>query len=277
MRIADPSLGGYISVFVGPPLFLLVAFGMGDLHSIASFTWKGYLWLSVAGIIHFVLGRSSNYLSVKYLGANMASVFSALSLLYTVLLGILVLGERMTQNIVLGSLLIIVGPALLAWPQSKSGARTDKPGSSHLPRLSAKGVLAALLMGLFFGITPLFIKLGLKEGGSALAGAFVSYTSASLILGATMANGERRNGVVFMDRQAMLWFVFSGLLVSMAQLLRYTALRIIPISVAGPLIATSPVFMLALSFAINRRVETFRPNVIVGAVLVVLGTALVYR
>jgi drug/metabolite transporter (DMT)-like permease len=50
-----------------------------------------------------------------------------------------------------------------------------------------------------------------------------------------------------------------------------------PISVIGPLIATIPVFLLALSFAINRQIESFRLNVIIGAVLVVLGTVLLYR
>ena len=276
MRIKDAALGGYISVFVAPPLYLLVALVSGDLHNIAAFTWKGYLWLGTAGIIHFILGRSSNYWSLKHLGANMATVFSSLNLVYTILLGFFVLGEHITRNMALGSLLIIVGPALLAWPQHGGGPGTGDQ-SSNKPRLSREGIIAALLSGVFFGISPLFIKWGLAEGGSALAGIFISYSSASLILGMTMVSTVRRDAIVHMDRQALTCFVFSGFFVALAQLLRYVALKWDPISVVGPLIGTIPVFLLALSFVMNRKAESFRLNVIIGAILVALGAALVYR
>ncbi len=276
MRVKDASLGGYISVFVAPPLFLLVALILGDLPSIAAFTWKGYLWLGIAGIIHFVLGRSSNYWSVKYLGANMASVFSAVNIVYVILLGFFILGEHITRNMALGSLLIIIGPALLAWPQ-KGGNPGTEDQSGNKPRLSRNGIIAGLLTGLFFGITPLFIKLGLAEGGSALAGTLISYSSAMFILGISMVSTVRRDAVFRMERQAFVWFLLSGLFVALAQVSRYTALKLAPISVVSPLIATNTVFLLALSFVINRKTESFRLNVIIGALLVVLGAALVYQ
>jgi len=68
LRIKDPALGGYISVFVAPPLFLLAATAVSDLHSITTFTLNGYVFLAVAWIIHFVFGRSSSYWSINILG-----------------------------------------------------------------------------------------------------------------------------------------------------------------------------------------------------------------
>ncbi|MFZ3114711.1 MAG: EamA family transporter [Syntrophales bacterium] len=276
MRIKDVSLGGYVSVFVAPPLFLLVALILGDLPSIAAFTWKGYLWLGIAGIIHFVIGRSSNYWSVKYLGANMASIFTAANIIYVILLGYFVLGEHITRNMALGSLLIMVGPALLAWPQ-KGGDPGAGDQTASKPRLSRKGIIAGLLTGLFFGISPLFIKWGLAEGGSALAGTFISYSSAMFILGMSMVSTTRRDSVFHMERQAVVWFILSGLFTALAQISRYTALKLTPISIVGPLIATNTVFLLVLSFVINRKTESFRLNVIIGALLVVVGAALVYQ
>ena len=276
LRIRDAALGGYVSVFIAPPLFLLVALIIGDLHNIGQFTWKGYLWLAMAGIIHFVAGRSSSYWSLKYLGANMASVFSGLNLVYTILLGFFVLGEHVTRNMVLGSVLIIIGPSLLAWPQ-KSGTPGSKVEDGDKPRLSRKGIMAALISGIFFGISPLFIKWGLQEGGSALAGTFVSYTSATLILGMTMLNPTRKGDVIHMEHRALLWFSFSGIFVGLAQFLRFSALKLTQISIAGPLIATSRVWLLLLSFIVNRKVESFRINVVVGTILTMLGAVLVYR
>ena len=92
-----------------------------------------------------------------------------------------------------------------------------------------------------------------------------------------MVGTARRDAIVHMERQALTWFVFSGLFTALAQLLRYVALKWDPISVVGPLMGTIPVFLLALSFVMNRKAESFRLNVIIGAILVTLGAALVYR
>jgi drug/metabolite transporter (DMT)-like permease len=276
LRIADASLGGYISVFVAPPLFLLIALVLGDLQSIGSFTAKGYLWLAIAGIIHFVLGRPSHYWAMKYLGANMASVFTALNLVYTMLLGFFILGEQVTKGMALGSALIIIGPILQVWPKAGEDSANARESNSS-PRISAKGITAALTTGVCFGVSPLFIKWGLQQGGSALAGTFLSYSSAMVLLGATMVSTVRREAVVHMERRALLWFVLSGLFVALAQLLRYIALKVSPISVAGPLTATSPMFLLLLSFMVNRDMESFRWNVLLGAMLVVAGAAILYQ
>ena len=276
LRIEDAALGGYISIFVAPPLFLLAALMAGDLHSIAAFTGREYLWLAIAGIIHFVLGRTSHYWTLRYLGANMASVFTSLQLVYTALLGFFILGEHISKDTLLGSALIIIGPLLLIWPQHEASPRADDQ-SGGKPKLSRKGIIAALLTGLFFGISPLFIKWGLLQGGSALAGSFISHTSAMLLIGATMFKKARRDKIIKMERQALLWFTWSGIFVGLATLLRYTAFKYSEISLVGPLTATSPVFLILLSLIINRKVESFRLNVILGGIIVVAGAALLYR
>lgn len=276
LRVRDASLGVYISVFMAPPLFLLLALAWGDIHNIANFTWLGYLWLGLAGIVHFIGGRSFNYMAIKYLGANMATIFGGLNLLYTILLGFFVLHEKITQVMAIGSLFIIVGPMLLAWSGRKGNPGPGKEGGDK-PRLSRKGILAGLASGIFFGTSPLFIKWGLHEGGSSLAGTFISYTSAMLVLGMSMGSPQRREGVIGMGRRALVWFALAGLFVGMAQLLRYTALGSIPISVASPLIATNPLFLVVLSFLVNRKIESFRLATILGVVMVVAGTVLVYR
>ena len=274
LRIKDPALGGYISVFVAPPMFLLAAMAVSDLPSITTFTWKGYGLLALAGIIHFVLGRSSNYWSLKYLGANMTSIIVAVSPVYTILLGIFILGEHMTGNTALGAALIVIGPASLFWPEQ--GGLPKIPDHSGKPQLSRKGILAALLSGVCYGISPLFIKWGLQQGGSALAGTFISYASATVVLGSTMINRVRREEVMNMERRALTWFALSGFFVGLAQLFRYIALKLSPISTAGPLTATTPLFLLLLSFLVNRNVESFRFTVILGAILVVIGAVMVY-
>jgi len=276
LRIKDAGLGGYISVAVAPPLILAMAVIGGELHSITSFTWKGYAYLAAAGITNFVFGRSAGYRAIQHLGANMAAILSSLNLIYSILLGIVILGERVTRDLAVGSALIMIGPALLFWPQQEDDdSRED--GLSKKPRLNRAGIVAALLTGVFYGVTPLLVKLGLREGGSPLAGTLISYSTALLVFGATMIGPEIRGGIINMERTALLWFAASGILATAAQLLRYVALSWSPISVAGPLLATIPLFLVLLSFIVNRKLESFRLNVILGAILVVMGVVLVYR
>lgn len=275
LGVKDAHLGVYISVFIAPPLFLLIALAIGDIKNIATFTWLGYLWLALAGIIHFVAGRSFNYMAIRHLGANMTTVFSSLNLLYTVLLGFFVLGEHISRSVAIGVTFIIIGPMLLAWSPRKNNPG-PQAAEGNKPRISRKGIIAGLTCGVFFGISPLFIKLGLQQGGSPLAGTFISYTSAMMVLGIMLGSPERREGVIHMGRKALLWFTFAGLFVGMAQLFRYWAINLVGVSIASPLISTNPLFLLTLSFIFNRKMESFRINVILGAVFVVIGTVLMF-
>jgi drug/metabolite transporter (DMT)-like permease len=45
----------------------------------------------------------------------------------------------------------------------------------------------------------------------------------------------------------------------------------------SPLISTSALFVFPLSFLINRKIETFHPRVIAGAMAVVIGIFLMFR
>ena len=67
------------------------------------------------------------------------------------------------------------------------------------------------------------------------------------------------------------YFCLSGLLSAIAQLMLYIALSLGPASVVVPIIATSPVFVLLLSFIFNRKIEVFGMNIIIGMITVVAG------
>lgn len=71
---------------------------------------------------------------------------------------------------------------------------------------------------------------------------------------------------------AFWWFCATGLFMATAQLLRYFALSLSPLSIVGPLNSTIPLLVLAFSFAVNRKLENFNASTILGAVAVVLGT-----
>ena len=85
---------------------------------------------------------------------------------------------------------------------------------------------------------------------------------------------------------AILWFcgglglaligILTGLSVLAGQLFRYTALGYSPVSVVQPLIGTSVLFVLLLSFMVNRKIDVFNFRVIIGILVIVLGTFLIF-
>jgi drug/metabolite transporter (DMT)-like permease len=136
IKVSDPTVGVLISVPLSLPFFLLILVAMGRVHDIISFPWQSYAWLSLAGIIHFVGGRSLGYAATQLLGANIGSVMGRVAPIAAVTLGISLLGEPLTGGIIAGVLLIVGGVSVAGWKPEMPGHGSNPP--SHLP---LKGIL----------------------------------------------------------------------------------------------------------------------------------------
>jgi len=267
LKVADPAVGALISVPLGVPFFFLILATMRELGSIASFSWQAYAWLAAAGIANFAVGRSFNYRLVRMVGANLASVINQFSPLVSVILGITVLSEPLSWRLALGVFLIIGGML----------ATTINPRKNDLKNISAvtgKAWLTGLLVGISWGISPIFIKIGLGDSGSPMAGAFVSFVAATAVLSTSLWSASGRTSLRSTKGMALLFFCIAGSLSATAQLLRYVALSIGAASVVQPVISLNPLFLLALSFFFNRKIEAFGPMVIIGILAAVGGTIL---
>tara|TARA_B100000809_G_C14901830_1_gene446549 strand:- start:182 stop:502 length:321 start_codon:yes stop_codon:yes gene_type:complete len=73
-------------------------------------------------------------------------------------------------------------------------------------------------------------------------------------------------------KSAVRWFVLSSLLTFSAQLSRYLALAVAPVTVVVPLMRTVPIFVQVFSFLINRNLEVFSTAVVIGILCTVAGT-----
>ena len=269
LKVPDASLGTLISVPMSVPLFFLVILLGGKIQNLLNFTWQGYLWLSLAGILHFVVGRSLNYHCVQLVGANLTNLICRSNILVSVVIGITLLREPVGWRLALGVLFIITGISLPGLSQ------LFLEGSRHrLPKIPGKAFIFGFGCGLAWGISPIFIKLGLADSGAPLSGAFISFLAATLVLIVSMASPQRRKSANDITVKAGVLFFSSGLLSFIANMGRYVALGLAPASVVTPLFSTSPVFVLLFSFVFNRNLEIFNLPVIIGVVSVVIGSML---
>lgn len=267
LRVSDASLGTLISVPMGVPLFFLLLAFTGQVRSVLEFSWQSYVWLSLAGVVHFVVGRSLSYKCIQLVGANIASILRRINILVAVCIGVFLLHEPLSWQLAIGVFLIIAGVTV-------AGFSPQMLRNSHgqFLKIPTRAYVFGFGNGVAWGLTPIFVKLGLSGSGSPIAGALISFVAGTAVLSISLANYRRRSSFVDITGKAAMLFFIGGLLSFTAHLFRYSALGLAPASVVAPIVSTAPVFTLVLSFLFNRKIEIFSSPVIAGTVMVVIGT-----
>lgn len=276
---ASPSFIANVSICSGPIFFLIVTLLTGDLFKLAGYSWKVYTFFALSGIIHFALGRTYSFKSTQLLGSTRSNTITGLNVIVTVILAGVILGEAITPRVVLGILLSLAGPILITvkgWA-AKTGAqvKASPQGQSVQRRTLYVGMLYGLGGGIFWGVSPLFAKLGIENGGAPLAGTLIAYAAASLVVGPWVLNAETRRGITGPDKKALQLALMSGLSSNTAQMLRYLALGYGSLIVVSMMGRTTPIWTLLLAFAFNRKYESFSRWVLLGNVLLLAGTVIV--
>lgn len=270
-----------ITVPLGVPIFFLAAAAFGSLGTILGFSTLAIAYLALAGVLHFVWGRYCNYRASKAMGANLVAPVQQGNLLVTLALAIWILGEHLTPLRVLGIILVVVGPAL-TYERSRSKKKTsvtaaDAPAASDPHKVFqpnyAEGYLFALLSSTGYGISPVLVRLALenRDLDASLGGGLISYTAATLAFALILLWPGQWKHVRSLDREAAKWFAISGVFVCFAQMLRYMALVIAPVSVVTPIQRTSLLFRLYFSHIINPQHEVFGGRIIAATVVSLLG------
>ncbi len=258
-----------VTVPIGVPIFFIFAAAFGGLAVLAGFSAQAIAYLAAAGVLHFVWGRYCNYRAAKAMGANLVAPVQQSNMLVTLALAIWILGEHLTLLRVIGIGLVILGPAL-TYDRTRRDAvlRTAMPIETGARQPFqpdyAEGYLFALLSSTGYGISPVLIRLALEhsELEAGLAGGLISYSAAALVFALILLWPGQWREVRALARGAGKWFVISGVCVSLAQMLRYMALTLAPVSVVTPIQRLSLVFRLYFSRIINPQHEEFGGRIV---------------
>ena len=261
-----------IAVPIGVPILVVIALAFGQLGAVADFSWPATFWLALAGIDHFVIGRYCNYRATKAMGGNLAGLVQQIGIVISLGSALIFLDEYLTPLNVFGMVLLFSGLYIAL------RSRKAKVGAPAKPQFNpdfSEGLLYSVLSGIAYGMSPLFIRLGLAyEGpGAGLAASLVSYIAAgaTVVLFLLLQPSQLRHALA-VDRGAARWFTSSGVSVCLSQMLRYMALSVAPITVVAPIQQTSVIFRIIFSWFINREHEIFDARVMVGIVISLIGT-----
>jgi uncharacterized membrane protein len=268
-----------ITVPLGVPIFFLFAALFGGLGAILGFPPEAIVYLALAGVLHFVWGRYCNYRASKAMGANLVAPVQQANLLVTLAFAIWILGEHLTLLRVLGIVLVVLGPALTYERRGRKTTVTasDAPAKAEAHKVFrpnyAEGYLFALLSSTGYGISPVLVRLALENRGLefSLGGGLISYTAATLAFALILLLPGQWQHVRALDREAAKWFAISGVCVCFAQMLRYMALVVAPVSVVTPIQRTSLLFRLYFSRILNPEYEVFGGRIVMATVASLLG------
>ncbi len=260
-----------ITVPLGVPLFALAYIAFGGFRSPASLSYPAWAWFAFAGVVHFTIGRYGNYRATRALGATLSAPLQQISIPVSLILALYFLDETLTVLMLVGILLVLVGPVVATW--RPAGDKVVATSSGFRPAYR-EGVLWGVVGAVAYGGSPLMFVKGLGSDATmtdGMAGGLISYAAAAIVILVVVLAAGGRSFMGQLDRTAGKWFLLSTVLIFLSQMLRYIALTIAPISVVVPIQRTSIVFRVVFGWIFNREHEVFGSRMLVGIAMSLIG------
>lgn len=199
--------------------------------------------------------------ATERMGPTVSNSVSSTAPLFAILAAVIFLGESLTFGRLAGAAGVVLGIIVLS--RREVLRPREWPAWTLLLPLSAAAIRGGALA---------LTKFGLNLWPSAFAAGLIGYTvSAAVALGAGRVSAAGRAPVAY--SRALPWFAAVGLLNGAAVLLTYAALGKGDVGIVSPIVATSPLFTLALSTLLFRQ-EKLTVRLATGAGVTVAGVVL---
>jgi drug/metabolite transporter (DMT)-like permease len=257
-RRPDPALATLATV-VGASV---VAFAVAAAEAPSRGVHAGAAWpFLLAGILQPGVGQLLVTLAIAEVGASRASVVFGTAPLISVAIALVLLGEPLHWALVVGAVLIVAGGVELA---------RERRRPEHL---RAIGLLYAFLVTILFSLRDNLVRW-LSGDTPVPPGAAAA---------ATLVGGLVVAGVVLAPRvrswQGAWPFLGVGVLFGLSYVSLFEAYYRGRVTVVSPLVATESLFGVLLALLLLRRSEVVGRRLVLGALCVVAGGALigVYR
>jgi len=271
--------GMSISLGLGLPFFLIISIVVGSFAQIWEFSTKSYILLALGGAIHFAFGRYCNYRATKAMGGILVRPLQQFSVILSLALAILFLGETLTPLRICGIILVLLGPLIMMRDHKNFTGKMERQNAEKtLSRIKfvpnyTEGIIFGIGSALGFGVSPVFVRAAIGDLNltAAIAGGVVSYSAAAFVILLIILQPSRMRHVFAMSITSIRWFSFSAVLIAIAQMLRYMALAVAPVSVVTPIQQTTTIFQVIFAWIFNREHEPFGVWVLLGIFSSLLG------
>jgi drug/metabolite transporter (DMT)-like permease len=262
LRYLHPARGALVSIpSTTLAYWLLAPFLLhGDGWNAAAFAI-----FAAVGVVFPAVVTLLNFASNRLTGPTIAGTVSSTTPLFAVLVAMAFLGEPLTVPAAAGTAAIVLGVI----------AFTSRGGGGGSREWAAWAILLPLAGAAIRGGAQAAVKGGLALWPEPFVAVLVGYTvSCATIFAASRALVPE--DAAPLKRRGVLWFMSVGACNGAGILAMYAALARSQVSVVSPLVATYPLFTLALS-ALFLREERFGARVLLGVALTVAGVVVLAR
>jgi len=238
---------------------------------------RGVLLFALAGLFTTYLGRFFVLEVIARLGPAKASAFQVSSPLFTFVIALLFLGERLTPLAIFGMVLTMLGLLLVAL----SGARTTAAPVSKEPRgrrehWMRSGLAIGVVSSAAYGVGNVMRGAGVRAWDEPIAGALIG-ALVGLALHFVFGSGHAEvvRSLRTAHRGGLALFGLSGVLTITAQMVLISAMRYAPVSVVALITLCTPLLVFPMSYFMLKNEEGINPRTLVGAVLSLAGIAMI--
>jgi DME family drug/metabolite transporter len=258
------ALARVADVDAGSAVIATVAFALVAATAVASSSDldAGELWPFLL-IGTFVPGLSQLVVvyAVQAAGASRAGILFGMAPLFSALIAIAAFGEPLRWPLAAGTLLVVAGGVALAWER-------ERPVDYR-----AYGAVLAVTVAVAFGLRDNVARAVSEDvAADPLAQAAAIMLGASIVL---LANLLRRPSAVPRLRTAFAPYASSGVVTALAQVALFEALDRGRVTVVAPLVGTGVLWTVVFAAIFLGRSELVGRRLVVVALLVVAGSALV--
>ncbi len=226
------------------------------MYEPGSFRWEAFVWFSVLGVMNYSINRWVFYTGMNAVGPSRHITITSLVPLPSLLLAVVFLGEQPGWLVLAGTVLVVLGVVAVSYEPSGEGWFRAGLGWSF--------------MSMCLLVASAFMR---KEGMSYMA-APALLTAWSAVVAIPASEALRR----FLPRRYFEWgsrrylplLIFGTTINGLMQVLINLALQG-RLSLAVPILSSTPVFALCLSVLFLRSAERLNARVVVGICIAVLG------
>jgi drug/metabolite transporter (DMT)-like permease len=235
-----------------------------------------WTWLSISGLVGFVIGDFCLFQAFIIIGARVSMLFMTLAPPIAAITGWYFLNDKLSPLGILGMVITLSGIALVIFVRTPANSPHTMQSSKVKLALPVKGIILALIAAAGQGIGLVISKHGMQQYdpfSSAQIRVIAGFIGFALIF--TMLGKWKELPASFSDRKAMVWLSvgaifgpFLGVSFSMIAVQHTNA------GIAQTIMSLVPVLIIPPSILISKEKPKFRE--IIGAIMAVIGVSLFF-
>ena len=231
------------------------------VFDLPTFNLEAVGYFIAAGFLAAIMGRTFNYMSIEKLGVPVSTSLVGTNPLWAMILGVVFLGEAVTFSTISGSILVVIGVALISgWGKNSN--------------LNLKDIGTPLASAFFYAASTAVRKVGLNILPESTLGAVVGAMT-GLIAYPILMRLMGRTGDFKFTREATPFLVGGGITTSVAWISMFRATQQGTVSVVSAIIGANPLFGLVLSVILLKDAERITPQVIIGCLTIVAAVIII--